>query len=151
MSRIEELYKEMILEHNRNPRNFREIDPCSHRSHGVNPLCGDDYHLYLKVEKDIISDVGFKGSGCAISKSSGSLMTSLLKGKPISEANEMKNSFLLLLTSEVGGDDLPEGLGKLRVFEGVKKFPIRVKCATLIWHALEAALHQTGSGAVSTE
>lgn len=150
MSRIEQLYQEMILEHNRNPRNFKVLEPCTHSSHGINPLCGDDYHLYLTINEGQITDLGFMGKGCAISKSSGSLMTAVLKGKSIEEAQKLKITFLNMLTDSTtdGGAELS---AKLKVFEGVKKFPIRVKCATLIWHALEDALNQAGTGKVSTE
>ena len=146
-SRLEELYKQMILEHNKNPRHFHALDPHTHHVHGVNPLCGDDYQLYLKVENGVIEDIGFEGQGCAISKSSGSILSTTLKGLPTEDALEIKTAFIEMLTKD---KPISEKLGRLKVFEGVKKYPIRVKCATLIWRALESAL-ETDSIAVSTE
>lgn len=138
---FKDLYKEVILDHNRRPRNFKEIPQPTQYSHGHNPLCGDDYHLYLVVDKDgIIQDVGFKGAGCAISKSSASMMTTLIKGKHVSEVARLKDSFLALLTKDSVPDCDKKNCGRLCMFEGVKEFPIRIKCATLIWHALEDTL-----------
>jgi nitrogen fixation protein NifU and related proteins len=149
MSRLEKLYEAMILEHNRHPRQFLELDPCTHSSHGKNPLCGDDYFVYIVIENDEIKDISFKGVGCAISKSSGSLMVSQLKGKKISEALTLKDDFLDLVTTETT-EAQRENLGKLRVFEGVQKFPIRVKCAALVWRTLENALAQS-TNEITTE
>jgi nitrogen fixation protein NifU and related proteins len=149
MSRLEKIYEAMILEHNRNPRQFYELESCTHSSHGKNPLCGDDFFVYLVIENDEIKDISFKGVGCAISKSSGSLMVSHLKGKKVSAALTLKDDFLDLVTT-VTNDSQKENLGKLRVFEGVQKFPIRVKCAALVWRTLENALLQS-SGDISTE
>jgi nitrogen fixation protein NifU and related proteins len=125
------LYQEVILDHNRKPRNFKEIPDATQYSHGVNPLCGDDYHLYLKVNEGKVEDVGFQGGGCAISKSSASLMTSLIKGL-------LRNHFLQMMTSE--REPSESEVGRMIIFKGVKEFPVRVKCATLIWHALGDAL-----------
>lgn len=148
MSRLEQLYQEMILDHNKHPRHFVTLEHPTHDAFGKNPLCGDEYHLELSVKDGVIVDVGFQGSGCAISKASGSLMSSMIIGKPIDDALTMKDAFLTTLTGEPTAKDA-ELLGKLKVFDGVKKFPVRVKCATLIWRALEAAL--SGSNEVSTE
>ena len=132
---LDNLYQQMILEHNKNPRNFKEVDPNTHYSHGHNPLCGDDYIVTIRVKEGIIEDIGFKGTGCAISKASGSLMTETLIGKKIEDVLNIKDNFLNLVTEE---DAEKDNLGKLIVFEGVKKFPVRVKCAALVWRALEA-------------
>ena len=150
MSHIQNLYQEMILEHNRNPRNFKKLDSCSHHSHGINPLCGDDYHLYIKMEDNVIIDVGFEGQGCAISKSSGSLMSAAIKGKTAEEALSVKFAFMQLMKDELDLEGIKQ-LGKLKIFEGVKQFPVRVKCATLIWHALQDALDEKSLGQVTTE
>lgn len=148
MSRLEQLYQDMILEHNKHPRHFEAIEYPTHTAFGKNPLCGDEYHLSVEINDNVLSSIGFQGSGCAISKSSASMMTELVLGKTVQEALLVKDAFLTLLMQEGVGAD--RGLlGKLMVFEGVKKYPIRVKCATLIWRALEAALD--GVVEVSTE
>lgn len=149
MSRLNRLYEEMILEHNKKPRNFEKLEPCTHSSHGKNPLCGDDYFVFLNLDGDVIKEISFLGQGCAISKSSGSLMTEALKGKTVSEAVEMKDSFLDLVSKDVE-PEVKNSLGKLKVFEGVKQFPVRVKCAALVWRALEDAL-ENNAGEISTE
>lgn len=146
MRHSESLYQDMILEHNKKPRNFKAVDPCTHHSHGINALCGDDYILTITIDNDTITDIGFVGQGCAISKSSGSLMTSSVKGKSIADALALKEKFLEMLLQDHTGDDL----GRLAVFENVKKFPARVKCASLIWRTLEDALTQS-TGSISTE
>ncbi|RAP33323.1 SUF system NifU family Fe-S cluster assembly protein [Candidatus Marinamargulisbacteria bacterium SCGC AG-410-N11] len=145
--RLKQLYQEMILEHNKRPRNFKKVEPCSHESHGVNPLCGDDYYVFVDIENDKIKDIGFLGKGCAISKSSGSLMTESIKGKTITEVIALKNDFINLLTNDQSAST---NLGKLKVFEGVKEFPARVKCAALVWRALEDAI-ETQAGEITTE
>lgn len=138
---LSHLYQEVILDHNRRPRNYKEIPGCDHYAHGMNPLCGDDYHLYLKIgEGGIIEDIGFQGEGCAISKSSASIMTSMIKGKNIQEAERLRKSFMEMMTQDQFSEEARKNVGRLTLFEGVKEFPIRVKCATLIWHALEDAL-----------
>lgn len=147
-TRLKALYEQMILEHNRNPRHFNEIDPCTHHAHGVNPLCGDDFNVYVNVKDGQIDDIGFKGQGCAISKSSGSLMASALKGLSKEEALDLKNKFIEMLVTDKDAKSLD--IGKLAVFEGVKGFPVRVKCATLVWRALESALENDGES-ISTE
>lgn len=153
---LDRLYQEMILEHNKKPRNFGEISPFSHHAHGKNPLCGDDYHVYMQVNGNVVENIGFTGSGCAISKSSASMMTAMVKGKPVNEILALKDNFLQLVTTDTCSDECRQQVGRLKVFEGVKQFPVRVKCATLIWRALEAALETatedpTGDVLVSTE
>lgn len=144
--RLNELYQEVILDHNKNPRNFKKPGAVTQYSHGVNPFCGDDYHLYLCVDKEgVIRDVGFEGDGCAISKSSASMMTAMIKGKRIEEVIRLKDGFLALMTKENAGAPDTAEIGRLRIFEGVKAFPIRVKCATLIWQALQDALNDVPS------
>ena len=146
---LDNLYQQMILEHNKNPRNFKEVDPNTHYSHGHNPLCGDDYVVTIRVKEGIIEDIGFKGTGCAISKASGSLMTETLIGKKIEDVLNIKDNFLNLVTEE---DAEKDNLGKLIVFEGVKKFPVRVKCAALVWRALEdALLNESDDHTITTE
>ena len=148
MSDLSDLYQEVILDHNKRPRNFRTIESPSHHAEGYNPLCGDRLNLYVQVDGNVITDVAFQGSGCAISKASASLMTSALKGKSAGEAEELFQRFHRLVTSDEAAD--PEALGKLTVFSGVREFPARVKCASLAWHTLRAALQGT-QDKVSTE
>ena len=143
--KLDDLYQEVILDHNRRPRNFGKLENATAYAHGVNPLCGDNYHLYLEVGGGTIKKVGFEGSGCAISKSSASMMTQAVEGKAVAEAGKLKDDFIHLLTDETTSEASRSGAGKLKIFEGVKQFPIRVKCATLIWRTLEAALkNRTG-------
>ena len=144
---IDDLYQEIVIDHSRRPRNFHPIEDANHRAVGHNPLCGDRCQVFLKETNGVIEDIGFQGAGCAISTSSASLMTEALKGKTVAEAEQMLGRFLNLLTHEQ--DVPPEQLGKLVVFSGVREFPVRVKCATLAWHTLRAALH--GGEEVSTE
>jgi nitrogen fixation NifU-like protein len=149
-SRLEQLYQETILDHNKNPRFFGQPEDSTHKAHGKNPLCGDDYWVYLDIKDGMITDVHFNGSGCAISKSSASMMAESIRGKSLSDVVSKKDAFLKLLTEDGSiQDDLKGTLGKLIVFEGVKKYPARVKCAALSWRALEAALD--GAAQVSTE
>ena len=143
---ISDLYQEMIVDHSRRPRNFRRLDHATHQADGFNPLCGDKVKVYVDLENDVLRDVSFEGEGCAISKASASLMTETLKGKSKSEAEQLFSRFRDLATGIGDGSDL----GKLAVFSGLRGFPTRVKCATLVWHTLRAALEQT-SGIVSTE
>ena len=139
--KLDDLYQEVILDHNRRPRNFHKLDNANAYSHGVNPLCGDDYHLYLLVDDSgIIKKVGFQGQGCAISKSSASIMTTLIDGKTLKEAGDLQNNFIHLVTDSEVSESVRSKAGRLKIFEGVKQFPVRVKCATLIWHALADAL-----------
>jgi nitrogen fixation NifU-like protein len=138
MADLRDLYQEVILEHSKQPRNYRELGDANHKAEGYNPLCGDHFTVYLKMEGDKIQDVSFQGSGCAISKASASMMTQSIKGKSKEEAETLFEKFHQLVTGAESGDR--EALGKLAVFAGVSEFPVRVKCATLAWHTLEAAL-----------
>jgi nitrogen fixation NifU-like protein len=149
MSELTDLYQEVILDHNRRPHNFRVIGDANARQEGYNPLCGDRLTLYLALEGDVIKDVAFQGSGCAISKASASLMTDALKGKTIGEARQMFDEFHAMITSDPG---IPApDLGKLSVFAGVREFPTRIKCASLAWHTMKAAVAHEGEAPVSTE
>jgi len=141
MSELTDLYQEVILDHNKRPRNFQKLADANRTAEGFNPLCGDQIQLYVKVEDGVIRDIGFQGSGCAISKASASLMTSTLKGKSEQEAAGLFERFHRLVTEDAGAD--PQALGKLAVFSGVREFPARVKCASLAWHTLRAALEGT--------
>ncbi len=140
MSDLRELYQEVILDHNRNPRNFRTMEKPTVSVEGFNPLCGDHYTVFLKMEGETIADVSFQGAGCAISKASASVMSQVLKGKTRSEANAVFEEFHRLVTGQRTGDDSVEALGRLAAFGGVSEFPARVKCASLAWHTLKAAL-----------
>jgi nitrogen fixation NifU-like protein len=150
MSDLRELYQQVIIDHSRNPRNYRELEHPSHSAEGYNPLCGDLITVYLLVEDDVVTDVSFKGSGCAISKASASLMTAAVKGKTISEAEELFARFREMVTSKHDAEVDEEALGKLTVLSGVREFPVRVKCATLAWHTLHSALETKGES-VTTE
>jgi nitrogen fixation protein NifU and related proteins len=138
MSDLSDLYQEVILDHNRTPRNFRVLAHPTHRAEGFNPLCGDRLDLFLNVESERIADIGFQGSGCAISRASASLMTDALKGRSLGEARDLFRRFHQMVTTPP--DRAVEDMGKLSVLAGVREFPVRVKCATLAWHALQAAL-----------
>jgi len=142
---LDDLYQEVILDHNRKPRNFRVLD-AARKAEGFNPLCGDRLTVYLQVADGVITDVGFQGSGCAISKASASLMTESIKGKSVADATRMLERFQKMVTSPEPVDDL----GKLKALAGVRQFPVRVKCATLAWHTLRAAL-ESPDAVVSTE
>ncbi|MEJ2544197.1 MAG: SUF system NifU family Fe-S cluster assembly protein [Calditrichaceae bacterium] len=145
-----ELYQEIILDHNRSPRNFRKMDDYTHILEGRNPLCGDHYTIYLKVKDDLIEDVSFEGSGCAISKASASVMSTTVKGKTVTEANEYFDIFHKLVTGEAEPDEYFEKAGKIAAFSGVSEFPVRVKCASLAWHTMHNAL-ENKADEVSTE
>ncbi len=149
MSDLTDLYQEVILDHYKKPRNFREMPECSHHAEGTNPLCGDRITIYLQIDdNNIVQDVSFQGSGCAISKASASLMTAEVKGKSREQAGELFDHVRRMLTGET--ECPPEAsLGKLRVLSGVCEYPTRVKCATLAWHALSAAMQ--GEDNASTE
>ncbi len=149
MSDLRELYQQIILDHNRAPRNFKEIDEATSVANGDNPLCGDKFKLYVRVKDDVIEDIGFQGSGCAISKASASLMTWTVKGKTVQEADELFSDFHSMIMGKDVITDRKQ-LGKLAAFSGVREFPARVKCATLSWHTLRAALSDAVS-TVSTE
>ena len=133
---LEELYQSIILDHNRRPQNFRVIADASGHADGLNPMCGDHITVWLKMNGDVVEDVSFQGSGCAISKASASIMTQTVKGKTRAEAEKVFDEFHGLVTGHGSGADL----GKLKAFSGVSKFPLRVKCATLAWHALKSAM-----------
>ena len=148
MSDLTDLYQEVILDHNRRPRNFRALDEANRTQEGYNPLCGDRLTLYVKLEGDRIADVAFQGSGCAISKASASLMTEALKGKTVTEARELFDKFHDMVTS--APDQAAPDLGKLSVLSGVREYPTRIKCASLAWHTLKAAVAGE-RGTVSTE
>lgn len=139
MSELSELYQEVILDHNRKPRNFQELKDANFKAEGYNPLCGDHLTVFLKMNGDVIQDLSFLGSGCAISKASASLMTSSLKGKSKDEAEEIFQIFHRMVTGKPHSPVDPK-LGKLAVFSGVCEFPSRVKCASLPWHTLKSAL-----------
>jgi nitrogen fixation NifU-like protein len=150
MDELRELYQEVILDHNKNPRNFHKLEQANRIVEGRNPLCGDHFTLYLLIEDDTIIDIGFEGSGCAISKASASVMSTLLKGKKLDEAERLFQIFHQVVTGEVNAEQHLTELGKLAVFSGVAEFPVRVKCATLAWHAMHSAL-KSDRGEISTE
>ena len=149
MPDLRDLYQQVILDHYKRPRNFKKLDCASCQAEGYNPLCGDQVTVYLHLEGDAIRDISFEGAGCAISQSAASLMTTVLKGKTRAEAEELFTKFHDMVTGEGNGAD-PMELGKLAVFCGVSEFPVRVKCASLPWHTMRAAL-EGQDDAVSTE
>ena len=149
MSDLQDLYQELILDHGRRPRNFRPIGGGSRSAEGYNPLCGDKVKVYVSMDGNTVEDISFEGAGCAISTASASIMTETLKGKTRAEVDELFRTFHDLVTGQKAQLESPE-LGKLAVFSGVSEFPIRVKCATLSWHTLRAALNDTDE-VVSTE
>lgn len=155
MMDLRELYQEIILDHGRHPRNFREIPEATHKAQGHNPLCGDRITIYLSLEGDRIVDVSFEGRGCAISTAAASLMTEVLKGKTVAEAHALFAAFHAQVTGGADGalpEDLAEAMERLEPLLGVKAYPARIKCATLSWHALEAALKNgKATGPVTTE
>lgn len=149
MSNLKDLYQEIILDHNKNPRNYGKMNDCTHKAEGYNPMCGDHYSIYLKIENGLIVDVRFEGAGCAISKSSASMMTANLKGKSIKEAKKMFNEFQNMMTSDKPCLKVPEEICSIEPLQGVREFPTRIKCATLIWHTMNNALN--GEDKSSTE
>ena len=140
MSELEELYQEIVMDHNRRPRNFQRLEKPSGTAEGVNPLCGDQITLDIKVENGVITSIGFQGPGCAISRASASLMTDSVKGKTVEEARHVFEAFHQMITGAEGEEPDADLLGDLEVLSGVAEFPVRVKCATLSWHTLRAAL-----------
>lgn len=150
MSDLRELYQELILDHNKKPRNYRRIENANHKAEGFNPLCGDRLTLYADLDGDKIRDISFEGSGCAISKASASLMTEAIKGKTPTQAKVLFEKFHHMVTTPVGESVETSDLGKLEAFAGVREFPARVKCASLAWHTLRAALDEQ-KDPVSTE
>jgi len=150
MSDLRELYQQVILDHSKKPRNFRKLDSANRTAEGYNPLCGDQINIYLQLEDDVIRDISFQGSGCAISKASASMMTASVKGRTKTEAQVLFEKFHKMVTGGLDTKADQQGLGKLAVFSGVCEFPIRVKCASLAWHTLHAALEGKGE-TISTE
>lgn len=146
MNELQELYQQVIIDHNHNPRNFHKIKHPSHSAKGHNPLCGDKFDIFLTIKDDIIAEVSFMGSGCAISKASSSLMTEALLGKTVSEAQQL---FDLVHTMVTTGQANAEDIGKLAVLSGVHKFPVRVKCAILPWHTMKNALDKSTQTAIT--
>ncbi len=150
MAEINELYQQVILDHNKKPRNFKVLETANHRQEGYNPLCGDQLMLYVEMDGDVIKDVAFQGSGCAISKASASMMTTAVKGKTEEEAGVLFDEFHRMVKGELDPETDPHHLGRLTILAGVREFPARVKCASLSWHTLRAALEGKGES-VSTE
>lgn len=145
---LRDLYQEVIMDHNKKPRNFREMTDANHLAHGNNPLCGDALVVFLKLNGDVIEDVSFQGSGCAISVASASLMTEALKGKSLAEAEVLYD----MVHKQMTGEEIDQSaMGKLEVLSGVKEFPARVKCATLSWHTLHAAMDSEHDISITTE
>jgi len=150
MNDLRDLYQEIILDHNRNPRNFRAIDGATITLEGYNPLCGDRYTIYLMLDGDLVKDISFTGAGCAISKASASVMTSMLKGKTRAEAEAAFQQFHEVATGHnTISDQQLESLGKLGAFAGIREFPMRVKCATLAWHTMHNGLEGKHEGATT--
>ncbi|HEU5133484.1 MAG TPA: SUF system NifU family Fe-S cluster assembly protein [Pyrinomonadaceae bacterium] len=149
MSELSELYQQVILDHNKKPRNFRKLETANHSADGYNPLCGDQLTVYLDLEGDHVKDVGFEGSGCAISKAAASMMTQAVKGKRKEQVENLFQEFHSMVTGELNEETDENNLGNLKIFAGVREFPVRVKCATLPWHTLHAALNKEAQ--VSTE
>lgn len=149
MSELSELYQAVILDHNKKPRNFHKLENANRTAEGFNPLCGDQLHLYLHVEDDQVKDISFEGSGCAIWKASASMMTQAVKGKSKQEAEQLFDEFHRMVTGKLDEERDPNDLGRLKIFAGVRDFPVRVKCATLSWHTLHAALNNQDK--ISTE
>jgi nitrogen fixation NifU-like protein len=149
MSELSELYQQVILDHNKKPRNFRKLETANHSAEGFNPLCGDQLTVYLNLEDDLVKEVGFEGSGCAISKAAASMMTQAVKGKSKEQAEHLFQEFHSMVMGELNTETEENSLGNLKIFAGVREFPVRVKCATLAWHTLLAALNKEAQ--VSTE
>ncbi|MBP3193702.1 Fe-S cluster assembly sulfur transfer protein SufU [Natronogracilivirga saccharolytica] len=144
------LYQQVLLDHNKTPRNFKELNPADHDALGYNPLCGDKYKVFINIdENDVVTDVTFTGEGCAISKASASMMTTIVKGKHIDEIEKLYRQFHDMTQGKMDPEKEPNDLGRLKVFAGVRNLPARVKCATLSWHTLNAALK--GEEKVTTE
>ena len=149
MSELSELYQQVILDHIKTPRNFRKLEAPSHSAEGYIPLCGDQLTIYLNMDDDQVKEVVFEGSGCAISKASASMMTQAVKGKSKEEAENLFKEFHSMVTGELNEETEENSLGNLKIFAGVREFPVRVKCATLAWHTLHAALNKQDQ--ISTE
>ena len=149
MSELSELYQQVILDHNKKPRNFRKLEHANHTAEGYNPLCGDHLTVYLDLEGDAVKEIAFEGSGCAISKAAASMMTQAVKGKSKEQAENLFQEFHSMVTGELNEETEANSLGNLKIFAGVREFPVRVKCATLPWHTMHAALNKENQ--VSTE
>ena len=149
MNELFDLYQEIILDHNRRPRNYREVEDSTHHAEGNNPICGDEISVYLRVDDNKVADIGFQGEGCAISKASASLMTSDVKGKSVKEAMERFEQVKGMLTGTEENPDILDEMGNIACLSGVRRFPARIKCATLAWHALRAAIK--GASLATTE
>ncbi len=149
MSELSELYQQVILDHNKKPRNFRKLETANHSAEGFNPLCGDQLTVYLNLDGDVVKEISFEGSGCAISKAAASMMTQAVKGKTKQEAEELFTEFHGMVTGALDEESTSNGLGNLKIFSGVREFPVRVKCASLPWHTMHAALNN--QELVSTE
>src|SRR3981081_2405345 len=141
MSELSELYQQVILDHNKKPRNFRKLESANHSAEGFNPLCGDHLTVYLNLEGDAVKEISFEGSGCAISKAAASMMTQAVKGKSKEDAEKLFSEFHGMVTGEVDEETTMNGLGNLKIFSGVREFPVRVKCASLPWPTMNAALN----------
>ncbi len=149
MSELSELYQQVILDHNKKPRNFRELESANRVAEGHNPLCGDQLTVYMRMEDAAVAEVSFVGTGCAISKASASMMTQAVKGKTREEARELFEEFHRMVTGELDEESEPNRLGRLKIFAGVRDYPARVKCASLSWHTMRAALE--GEEVATTE
>jgi nitrogen fixation NifU-like protein len=149
MSELSELYQQVILDHNKKPRNFRKLETANHSAEGFNPLCGDQLTVYLNLEDDAVKEITFEGSGCAISKAAASMMTQAVKGKTKQQAEQLFSEFHGMVTGELDEETNANSLGNLKIFSGVREFPVRVKCASLPWHTMHAALNN--QELVSTE
>jgi nitrogen fixation NifU-like protein len=149
MSELSELYQQVILDHNKRPRNFCKLEEANRTAEGYNPLCGDQLTVYLQLEDETVRDISFEGSGCAISKAAASMMTQSIKGKTRQEAEKLFDEFHRMVTGQLDEETAPNNLGRLTIFSGVRDFPARVKCASLSWHTMHAALNN--AGVVSTE
>ena len=141
MSELSELYQQVILDHNKKPRNFRKLESANHSAEGYNPLCGDHVTVYLQLENEAVKDVSFEGSGCAISKAAASMMTQAVKGKTKPQVEQLFQEFHTMVTGDPDEEIRPDQLGNLKIFAGVREFPVRVKCASLSWHTMHAALN----------
>ncbi len=149
MSELSDLYQQVILDNNKKPRNFRKLEEANRSAEGYNPLCGDQLTVYLQLEDEVVKDVSFEGSGCAISKAAASMMTQAVKGKTKQEAENLFDEFHRMVTGQLDEEATPNNLGRLTIFSGVRDFPARVKCASLSWHTMHAALN--GEALISTE
>lgn len=149
MSELSELYQQVILDHNKKPRNFHKLESPSHTAEGYNPLCGDHLTVYVNLTGDEVTDISFEGNGCAISKAAASMMTQAVKGKTKERAESLFNEFHSMVTGQLDEENEENSLSNLKIFAGVRDFPVRVKCATLPWHTMRAALNNEQT--VSTE